>query len=67
MGVDIGDGLVLRYDETSREMVGLTVIGLRDRLLRGLGDSAQDRDSSPTHEEPNLGDESESGAPGSGR
>ncbi len=30
VGVDIGDGLVLRYDETSREMAGLTVIGLRD-------------------------------------
>ena len=48
MGVDIGDGLVLRYDETSREMVGLTVIGLRDRLLRGLGDSAPSRDGSST-------------------
>ena len=36
LGVDIGDGLVLRYDEARREVVGLTVIGLRERLRRGL-------------------------------
>ena len=38
VGVDIGEGLVLRYDETQREVVGLTVIGLHDRLIRCLGD-----------------------------
>ena len=37
VGVDIGDGLVLRYDETDREVVGLTVIGLRDQLVRKRG------------------------------
>ncbi len=36
VGIDIGDGLVLRYDETLQEVAGLTVIGLRERLLRGL-------------------------------
>lgn len=36
VGVDIGDGLVLRYDEARQEVAGLTVIGLRERLLRGL-------------------------------
>lgn len=36
LGVDIGDGLVLRYDEARQEVVGLTVIGLRERLLRQL-------------------------------
>jgi len=36
VGIDIGDGLVLRYDETRREVVGLTVIGLRDRLIHEL-------------------------------
>ena len=36
LGVDVGDGLVVRYDEANREIVGLTVIGLRDRLQRGL-------------------------------
>lgn len=36
MGGDIGDGLVLRDDEGRREVTGLTAIGLRERLLRGL-------------------------------
>jgi len=36
VGIDIGDGLVLRYDEARREVAGLTVIGLRERLVRGL-------------------------------
>ena len=35
-GIDIGEGVVLRYDEAHKEMVGLTVIGLRARLLEGL-------------------------------
>ena len=39
IGVDIGDGLVLRYDEARHEVVGLTVIGLRERLLHDLTDS----------------------------
>lgn len=38
LGVDIGDGVIVRYDEGQREVVGLTLIGLRDRLLKGLGD-----------------------------
>ncbi|MEA5449819.1 DUF2283 domain-containing protein [Leptolyngbya sp. CCNP1308] len=33
-GVDIGDGVVLRYDEANREVVGLTVIGLRAKLAK---------------------------------
>ncbi|HEY4688570.1 MAG TPA: DUF2283 domain-containing protein [Anaerolineae bacterium] len=36
LGVDIGEGIVLRYDEARREVVGLTLIGLRARLLKGL-------------------------------
>ena len=39
VGIDIGDGLVLRFDETRREVAGLTVIGLRQRLLKSLQDS----------------------------
>ncbi len=38
LGVDIGDGVIVRYDEGQREVVGLTLIGLRDRLLKGLSD-----------------------------
>jgi len=36
LGVDIGEGAVLRYDEVNREVVGLTLIGLRARLLQSL-------------------------------
>ena len=36
LGIDIGEGLVLRYDEIHQEVVGLTLIGLRARLLKGL-------------------------------
>jgi uncharacterized protein YuzE len=36
LGVDISDGLLLRYDEIKKEVVGLTLIGLRERLLKGL-------------------------------
>jgi uncharacterized protein YuzE len=39
VGIDIGDGLVLRYDESHREVVGLTVIGLQARLQQGLSAS----------------------------
>jgi len=35
-GVDIGEGVVLRYDETANEVVGLTLIGLRAKLLKEL-------------------------------
>jgi uncharacterized protein YuzE len=36
IGVDIGDGVIVRYDEAKHEVVGLTVIGVKDRLLRGI-------------------------------
>jgi uncharacterized protein YuzE len=36
VGVDIGDGLIVRYDEACHEVVGLTVIGMKDRLLKGI-------------------------------
>ena len=36
VGVDIGDGVVVRYDDERREVVGVTLIGLRARLLQGL-------------------------------
>jgi uncharacterized protein YuzE len=32
LGVDIGDGVILRYDETRNAIVGLTIIGLRSKL-----------------------------------
>jgi uncharacterized protein YuzE len=36
VGVDIGEGVIVRYDETRQEVVSLTVLGLRARLLKGL-------------------------------
>lgn len=38
LGVDVGDGVILRYDETNKELVGLTIIGLRARLIKNLSD-----------------------------
>jgi len=32
VGVDIGNGVILRYDEVTQEVIGLTVIGLRAKL-----------------------------------
>jgi uncharacterized protein YuzE len=40
LGVDIGEGVILRYDEAHGEVVGLTLLGLRARLLRSLPQSA---------------------------
>ena len=36
VGIDIGDGVVVRYDEKKKEVVGLTVLGMRARLLESL-------------------------------
>lgn len=40
VGIDIGDGVIVRYDEQAAEVVGLTVIGLRSRTERRLVDSS---------------------------
>ncbi len=36
VGMDIGEGIVVRYDEINKEVVGLTLIGLRARLMKSL-------------------------------
>jgi uncharacterized protein YuzE len=36
VGLDIGEGVIVRYDEVHKEVVGLTLIGLRARLLKSL-------------------------------
>lgn len=36
IGVDIGEGLVVRIDETAQSVVGLTIIGLRARTIKEL-------------------------------
>ena len=40
LGVDIGEGVILRYDENRKEVVGLTLIGLRARLSKELADNS---------------------------
>ena len=39
VGVDIGDGVTVRYDDARKGVVGLSLIGLQERLLKGLGSS----------------------------
>lgn len=34
--IDIGDGVVVRYIEETGEVVGLTVLGVKERLLSAL-------------------------------
>jgi uncharacterized protein YuzE len=38
VGVDIGDGVILRYDEAANEVIGVTLLGVRSKLLHQLGD-----------------------------
>jgi uncharacterized protein YuzE len=32
VGVDVGEGVIVRYDEKAREVVGLTLIGVGRRM-----------------------------------
>ncbi|MBI4398309.1 MAG: DUF2283 domain-containing protein [Candidatus Omnitrophica bacterium] len=36
IGVDIGEGVVVRYDEKKQEVVGVTIIGFLARTLQNL-------------------------------
>jgi uncharacterized protein YuzE len=36
LGVDIGDGNIVRYSETSGEIVGLTLLGVKEKVLSAL-------------------------------
>jgi len=36
VGTDIGEGVVVRYDEKRKEVVGITVLGFRARTLESL-------------------------------
>ena len=35
-GVDIGQGVIVRYDEKRKEVVGVTIMGVRSRLAESL-------------------------------
>lgn len=36
VGIDIGDGVIVRYDEQADEVVGVTILGLRSRTEQQL-------------------------------
>jgi uncharacterized protein YuzE len=40
LGIDVGDGVILRYDEDANEVVGVTLVGVRARLLEQLADES---------------------------
>lgn len=44
LGIDIGDGVILRYDQPHKEVVGLTIVGLRAKLLKSLSEAPTSND-----------------------
>jgi uncharacterized protein YuzE len=38
VGIDVGEGTVLRYNEARNEVVGVTLVGLKARLLKELAE-----------------------------
>lgn len=36
LGLDVGEGIIMRYVENTSELVGLTIIGIKERFLNGL-------------------------------
>jgi len=41
LGLDIGEGVIVRYDEARKEVVGLTLIGFRAKVLKALAGSTE--------------------------
>lgn len=40
-GVDIGEGVVVRYDEKRKEVVGVTILGVLGRLTERLTETSK--------------------------
>ncbi len=36
IGIDVGEGIIVRYREDTNEIVGLTVIGFKERFLKAI-------------------------------
>lgn len=36
IGIDMGDGIIARYKEDTNEVVGLTIIGFKNRILKSM-------------------------------
>lgn len=37
LGLDAGEGVIIRYQEDTREVVGVTIIGVRERAAAVMG------------------------------
>jgi len=37
VGLDVGEGVIVRYREDTGELVGLTIIGVKERTLMAMG------------------------------
>ncbi|MDD5673842.1 MAG: DUF2283 domain-containing protein [Chitinivibrionales bacterium] len=40
LSLDVGNGTIVRYDEQSKEVVGMTFVGLRERFIKQLKEAA---------------------------
>ena len=38
VGMDLGEGLIVYYDESQKEVIGLNISGLRKKVLKKLGE-----------------------------
>ncbi len=41
LGLDLGDGVIVRYREDIGEVVGITIIGMKERSLRAMGEAGR--------------------------
>lgn len=41
LGFDVGDGVIVRYDEKAKSVVGLTIVGIKQRSLKALMGTAR--------------------------
>jgi len=39
LGLDAGDGVIVRYREDVHEVVGITIIGMKERSLRAMAEA----------------------------
>ena len=36
VGTDIGEGVIVRYDQKKKEVAGITILGFRERTMRSI-------------------------------
>jgi uncharacterized protein YuzE len=45
IGVDVGEGVIVRYDEKRKEVIGLTIIGVGSKMARYLKETTATKDN----------------------